>query len=332
MVEKCLVLASRQALERIEHAVDQALEALDLVRIRPTPASEAHRAITEADVVLAEVSRPSTAVSFELGLASAQGTPIAYFASSGARVSPVFSPVVLYDADWSIARLAYLFARGIDRVRATGAQEDPNIDQFVSNERGELATPWNTSYELGERFESPVVHVDEPGGFVLVAAHGRTPAILHVRNMSVELKRAFDGGAIHPGDYVFVEVMDVDERRQQVQLRDVLSTDSHRARPDSEIDLIARLYKAWAAIEPFIQAVESGDSVVPTEANVTPAVVARWFNLYRPEIREVRDVRNRLTHGQTVSSDALRTAVEYAEEMQKVLGDPPRKWWDQSDT
>ena len=315
---RCLVLGSRQALQRLNNAVDQALAALDLTRVTP-PSLDDPIGVTNTDVIFAEVSKPSPAISFELGIATANGIPVVYFATADARVSPVFGSVARYDPNNSDPRLAYLIAKHLEPslggAPQEGAASSGPLRAAGPESNGGKST---TAYVVGERFEAMIAHVDPASGFVLAGSPGRKPGMLHVSRMGPVTASLLEKGEVELGKSVVVEVVEVDQRRKQVQLRQV----------GDEIDEIdgdwlmyreARLVRDWAVIEPA-----AVDAERRTEPSNNPDATLRvWWNLYKPEIAVIRDVRNRVAHGEYVSDAELATALEYAKEVRDQLENPP---------
>jgi hypothetical protein len=321
---RCLVLGSRQALERLNPAVDQALAALDLIRVLPPDLSHAIEGVTDADLILAEVSRPSTAISFELGIAAAKDLPIVYFATADARVSPVFDSVVHYDPDDSVPRLSYRIAKqlelALDPAPESGiTQRSAQVD-FAGSEATRARS--TSGYVVGERFHAMIAHVDPTGGFVLAGPPGRKPAMLHVSRMGKATATLLERGEMHPGNGLIVEVAAVDGRRKQVQL---LQVGDELAEIDDRWLMYreARLVRDWAAIE---QSAAEAERRGEAPSNEQDAALRVWWNLYKPEIAVIREVRNRVAHGEHVSEAELKTALEYADEVRSQLENPPLRW------
>lgn len=297
---RCLILGSRQALDRVGFALDQALDTLGLERVWPPDPSDVTAQMREIDVVLAEVSRPSPAVSFELGVATALGIPIVYCATFGSQVSPVFRPVVTYDESSPAIRTMYVIARELEKALGDNLPE-------ASQDRASA-----TEYLLHERFDGVVVHADKGGGYVLIGSPGRRAAMLHVENMTPANAEAFRRGEVEAGERVRAEVISVDPSRQQVQLRDVSAFRSEAATARTTADKGTMLIHSWSKLEHIARLDDEGLD------ELTPALrddAQRWLNLYKPELDLVRRARNRVAHGEQIDADELDRALEYAEEL-----------------
>jgi predicted RNA-binding protein with RPS1 domain len=316
--KSCLILGSRQALERLDPVLDQALAVLDLSRVWPPAPEDMVKALREVDVILAEVTKPSPAISFALGVATALGTPLAYIATDQSRLSPVFRRVLIYDVDLPAPKLAFVFAKLIDEalMESPSGAQPAAVDYLAPRGYAEPLPAdddsWLTEYGVGERFEGVIAHVDTVGGFVLVSSPGRSTTMLHVSNMTTSKAAAFSEGRLSPGDPISVEVIAVDNQRRQVQLRDVVTITSPSSSNDARLADTTRILQAWSAIQYAVNVAEN-------ESAKPGPVLQRWFNLYEPEIAVLRDVRNRLAHAEHVSETELAKAIEYADEVQSRL-------------
>lgn len=76
-------------------------------------------------------------------------------------------------------------------------------------------------YEIGQRFRGSVAHQAHDKGFILVKLSDGFTALLPAAKMSQALREAFDDKTLCDGDELGVEVVEVDERRQRLVLRDV---------------------------------------------------------------------------------------------------------------
>lgn len=305
---RVLVLASRQALEVLEPAAEFALGAIGAERAGMSDLSDALSMFEDVDVVLADVTRPSPAISFELGVAAAKSVPIVFVASDLSRISPVFGPVVMYDRGESPSRIGYQFAKHLeDAVRSLG-------DYAGGRPPDEAASKPDIfeSYHRGEIVEGPVVHINADAGFALVRSGSRRPAMLHVANMSPSLASAFEDGEISVGDIVRAEVIDVDESRDQVQLRDI---DGGASTLVARSDLIATLLLRWAGLEKVM-----GPGLRSRPDPAEPGGASQRFNaVYEDDLRRARKVRNSVAHGETPSERELRDAIDTLDELRRVL-------------
>lgn len=306
---RCLILGSRQALDRVGFALDQALETLGLERAWPPDPADVVAQMRDIDVVLAEVSRPSPAVSFELGVATALGIPIVFCATFGSQVSPVFRPVITYDESSPAIRTMYVVARELEK--ALGDEVGRGADERVSD----------AEYLLHERFDGVVVHVDGSGGYVLIGSPGRRAAMLHVENMTPANAEAFRRGDVKVADRVRAEVMSVDPSRHQVQLRDVSAFRGEPASAHSPADKATLLIHMWSKLDHLARVdVQQLDELSPQLRED----VVRWMNLYKTELDLVRRARNRIAHGESVDAADINEALEHAEELAKTAPQLPR--------
>lgn len=331
----CLVLASRHALDSLGPAIDLALASLELTRVFPPPPDRVLEGLGHADVILGEVSKPSPAVSFELGVAVARGIPTVFFATAGAQVSPVFGPVLKYDPGESTSRLAFDLAKQLERALADDAEAPRRVtgegygqestprrydlqDRTPAPEQGATA-PAGLAYQVGEKFEAPIVHVNSEAGFVLVGTPGRRPAMLHVTNMSDPTTAAMANDALQPGHIVLVEVLSVDPRRRQVQVTDLgLTEPGAHERSGSYTDPVAQLLGEWALIEDRLR------GEIPPSGPSDDGALDRFAAVFEDELRLVRQVRNRVAHGEPVPPDQLELALSYTA---KLLGTLESAGW-----
>lgn len=311
----CLVLASRHALERLSPAIDVALSSLDLERVFPPPPDRVVDQLGRVDVIFAEISKPSPAVSFELGVAAALGIPTVFFATEAAQTSPVFGLTFEYDPDESTSRLGYVFAKQLELALSRADKESADVvepDRDVPS-TSDVATADAVEYAIGERFEGPVVHVNREGGFVLIGSTDRRPAMLHATNMTDRTVAALENNMLDPGDIVLVEVMSIDLRRRQVQVRDLgLREPDMNCGPAGRTDLVAQVLREWALIEDHLRAGEAAHH----------DDLQRFTTLFEDELGFVRHVRNRLAHGETVPSGELEVALSYATKLLGILEAP----------
>lgn len=307
---RVLVLGSRHALEVLEPAADFALDAIGAERAGMSDLSDALSMFDEVDVVLADVTRPSPAISFELGVATAKGVPTVFVASDVGRVSPVFGPVVAYDRGDTPSRVGYRLAKNLeDALRPHGDLARERSEGDVTTEPALI-----DSYRPGEMIEGPVVHINADAGFALIRSGGRRPAMLHVSNMSAPLASAFEDGELFVGDIISAQVIEVDESRDQVQLRDV-DGGTGSSVVDARSDQIATLLRRWAGLERIMG---PGLRSRPDPAG-TEGAFRRFIAVYEDELSRARKVRNSVAHGETPSEEELRDAINTLDELRRVL-------------
>jgi hypothetical protein len=281
------VLGGKAALERIAPALDQVLAALDLERIPAPRPDEVARGDVKADVVVAEVSKPSPTIAFELGVVTAKGTPVAYLAADGSMPSPVFAPFLSYDPETPAPKLAFMIAKHVDRLLESGRFEPP---QQASGE------DWTPPYQMGERFEGVVTHADRRGGYLLVNTYGRGPAMLHVSKMTQSLAVTLEAGAIGPGAVLAVEVIGIDPTRKRVLLAEAARNAPLSLMPDPSTEGVARFLRNWAQIESYL-----GNSLRP------PA--REYLDGIQGDLSWLRLLRNDIAHGGVVAQDSLLHAL-----------------------
>lgn len=315
---RVLVLASRQALEVLGPAADLALDAIGAERARMSDLSDALSMFDDVDVVLADVTRPSPAISFELGVATAKGVPTIFVASDVSKVSPAFSSVVTYDRGDTPSRVGYQLAKHLEDALG------PHRDRTPERSPSATTDPADTeSYRRGEIIEGLVVHINTDAGFALIRSGGRRPAMLHVSNMSPSLASAFEDGELVVGEIIRAEVIEVDESRDQVQLRDVDGGIASSV-VDARSDQISKLLRRWAGLEKIM-----GPGLRSRPDRGGPdAAFRRFVAVYEDDLARARKVRNSVAHGETPSEEELREAIDTLDELRRVLRaereEPPR--------
>lgn len=168
------------------------------------------------------------------------------------------------------------------------------------------------TYRRGEIVEGPVVHMNAEAGFALVRSGDRRPAMLHVTNMSPSLASTFEDSELSVGDVVRAEVIEVDESRDQVQLRDIGGVASTAV---ARSDLMASLLRRWAGLE---KVMGPGLRTRPDPAG-PGAALHRFKTVYEDDLRRARKVRNSVAHGETPSEEELRDAIDTLDELRSVL-------------
>lgn len=297
--QRCLILGSKQALDRIAPALDQVVEALDVERVPVPDLHEVSDGRIDADLVIAEVTKPSAFVSFEVGIAVARRIPVVFLAAEGAIPSPVFTPYLEYNASLPAARLAYLIAKHAD------ARRDPEpIPALYSGD------VWSPPYAFGDRFEGVVSHVESNAGYALVHTPRTAPAILHVSQMTSDLASRVENGAAAPGERVWVEVTEVDFVKHRVLLRQTEPTKS-RAR-NRDLYLLAQFYENVWTLERLVRDLGADD-------------LAKHPLLGHDEARKIallRKLRRDAAHGARLAREDLVWGALEAETLTAILG----KW------
>lgn len=300
----CLVLGGRDALAKLEAPIATALEAAGLHRTFVDDLGEFEDVLRRVDVVLADVSRVSPAVSFELGAARALGVKAVYVARDGSRVSPVFEPVLYYDEDdTSALRLGFLLARAID---------DTLNGRAVS-----LGTEVDTSdrpYRQGDRFLGVTVRVD-PSGYVLVAQVGRRPALLPF-SLMIDSDLVNRGNRlVQDGDLLLVDVEEVDGDRVTLREADTPLP----ARLPAEVRQAQAILKASSLVGSVVDPRGAG-----TRSDRTPQQqrVFEWVTIHPSATKRLRHSRNLLSHGEPVDAKDLAEVAEIANELFEVAYRP----------
>lgn len=297
---RCLVLGSKQALDRIAPVLDQVLESLDLDRAPAPSLDEVRRGVVTADLILAEVTKPPPSIVFELGAATALRIPVVYLAAEGTTPSPVFGQCFPYDAAMPPARLTFTLAKHVEKVLDGSAPATFLLDE-----------PWVPAYEVGERLWVVAAYVERQGGYVLANAYGRPTGMLHVTRMTRPRASAFEQGTFAEGAMVGVEVTEVDRRRRTVQFRE-LGPDEPVARDNHDNDLVARLYRKSAEIE----------RLAARAAHESPDAVA-YLDEVDDRISRIRKVRNSVAHGADVLwqevADAAGDALVIASRLEDLF-------------
>lgn len=294
----CLVLGARRELERIEGSIDQALEALALTRVKVPALNKLTTFFPTVDVVLAEVSKPSPSISFQLGAAIAMKVPVVYLALEGSRVPPVFIDPVKYSEDATRARLAFLIAKALERKLI---ECPPKSDRLDQNSPVDPLVGY-TSYALGQVFPAVIVHVDPDGGFALLGDYGRKPAMLHASRMRLPTSAALEEEELRPGDMLAVRVVDIDPDRDQVQLEDLGEASDAEAR-EERLCAMRLIVAAWSVFENALSSRQVGH----------PDVL-RWVADNRQQVEQFRKVRNGLTHGEQIPTEMLAYFASKARE------------------
>jgi hypothetical protein len=289
---RCLVLGSKQALDRLAPALDQVIEALALTRAPVLSPGELASGELEADVVVAEVTKPPPTIAFELGLAAAKRIPVVYLVAEGSTPAPVFEPYVTYDATLPAARTAFRIAKQVESVL--------DGTPLAGSE------PWSPAYSVGERFIGIVSHVDPDGGYALVHTPGRPGALLHVTRMAKSRESTREGWLVAVGDAVYVKVVDVNVTRRAVYVEEEGRVSSA---PPSIVP-VAALYRHWADLDALVREIPTFD--VESHAAIDQE---------RPTIDLIREVRNRLAHGEAVLPDLVDSASMQAARIVERLRD-----------
>jgi len=308
-------LGSRAALGQVDEAIDLALEALEIERLPLRNYDDLLNSRLRADVTVAEVSKPSPTAAFELGMLAAIDDPVVYLVKLDGRVPAIFRHVdsVVYEADESATRLGYRIARAIE-LRIAVAKSDA-IKGSVVDAQDAKATGRDLIRRLNERkpehtrirrggadavdFEGTIVHVDQQKGYALVAAPQTRPAMLHVSNMPASVADAFRSGELVAGRVLRASIAQT-ETGGSTQLRepDVLVDDNNVA-PD--VRDLATMIRTADLVAAAAEGTDEG---------------ARAF---AEELNSVRIMRNKLAHGEPISTEDVRTAIANAVRLLGVL-------------
>ncbi|MGE0305424.1 MAG: hypothetical protein AB7Q27_06675 [Acidimicrobiia bacterium] len=296
----CLVLGGRDALAKLEAPIATALEAAGLRRAVLDDLSEFEDVLRRVDIVLADVSRVSPAVSFELGAASAVGVKAVYTARAGSRVSPVFEPVLFYNEDdTSALRLGFLLARALEDT-LNGRTVDVEVDADESSH----------PYRPGDRFLGVTVRVD-PSGYVLVAQVGRRPALLPF-SLMIDSDLVNRGERrVRAGDLLLVDVEEVEGDR--VTLRE--AEGPLPARLPVDIRQAQAIMRASSLIG---SVVDSNGNRTTTERAPMQQLVFEWVTIHPSGTKRLRHSRNLLSHGEQLDARDLAEAAEIATELLEV--------------
>lgn len=300
MSSTCVVVGNRASLSQIEGPLHQALEATNLDRVVVKDLNEFDEVLQSADLVVADVSKISPSLSFQLGSAKALGLPILYLARRGAKVAPVFGPVLHYVTTESEARLAYVIARAIEDVVEGRA---PELELAEASEEH--------TYAPGDHFVGYVAHVSS-SGYVLVTEVGRQPSLLPF-SMMVEPDLLNSGGrVVLEGDLISVDVVDVDGDR--VTLRE--SDDPMPLRLSRQLRDAQSILRAALLIQSVV-----GDS---TQVGAKSARSSReqrvfeWMAIHPSASKRLREGRNILTHGDHVDTKDLASLGSVANDLLEV--------------
>jgi hypothetical protein len=297
----CLVLGGRNALQRIEPAIEQALNAVGLERVQLPPAAEIPEFLATVDVVLADVSRVSPSISFELGAAATIGVPIVYLAAEDAQVPFVFNPVLSYSDGVSDARLAFSIAKALEDALAGRTPRD--VGSVVSDS-------WDSGiYRRGQRFAAAVVHVRPEQGFVLAAEVGRKPVLLPFSRMIDSEYLDVGERVVREGDLLLVEVETVDADQDRVTVTEAKA--SSQVRVPRALSRAQAVLRAWALLEPVVDAQSRSRAI---ESDVQRRALD-WASIHPRGIKRLRLARNRLTHGELVEPGELDALADVAEEV-----------------
>ena len=293
----CLVLGGRDALAKLDAAISTALEAAGLRRVLIDSIDEFEEALKQVDIVLADVSKVSPSVSFELGAAKSLGVRALYIARQGTRVPPVFDPVLFYnDSDSSPVRLGFVLARAL---------EDTLSDRPF--DIGADAEATDRSYRPGDRFVGFAAHVDS-SGYVLVAEVGRRPVLLPFSLMidSDLLNRG--ERVVREGDLVLVDVDKVDEDRVTVREAEALLP----ARLPLDLRHAQSVMQASAMIGSIF---DTKDAPEPSNNTLAQQRAFEWVAIHPSASKRLRQIRNALSHGAPVDAPDLAEMADISRDL-----------------